>query len=303
MAAERFSLRDLLERSDAAALAAWRGALVGDVAAARVVGDVRGGGDESFSDLFSGLTPAQREEARRRLERLAADPALTPDPLHRARYWRLLADLVPAAGPDEACLDRAAGAVREAVSRPPGGGVGRGRRAGRAGAQRAEPAGRVRVAAPVRIDFGGGWTDTPPFSLERGGAVVNAAVTLDGELPIWAEAEVTASPGVYLESEDIGAAVEVTSAADVAGYCQPNDPFALLKACLVLSGVLDPAADDPLAGLPYGIRLRTGCRIPRGSGLGTSSILGAAVLRALGEVLGRPRTTPSCPARRSPWSS
>ena len=146
----------------------------------------------------------------------------------------------------------------------------------------------MRVAAPVRIDFGGGWTDTPPFSLERGGAVVNAAVTLDGELPIWAEAEVTASPGVYLESEDIGAAVEVTSAADVAGYCQPNDPFALLKACLVLSGVLDPAARDPLAGRAHGIRLRTGCRIPRGSGLGTSSILGAAVLRALGEVLGRP---------------
>ena len=58
----------------------------------------------------------------------------------------------------------------------------------------------------------------------------------------------TASPGVYLGPRTSGRPVEVTSAADVAGYCQPNDPFALLKACLVLSGVLDPTTDDPLAG-------------------------------------------------------
>ncbi len=165
--AERFSLRDLLERSDAAALAAWRGALMGDVAAARVVGDVTGGGDESFSDLFSGLPPAQREEARRRLERLAADPALTPDPLHRARYWRLLADLVSEGGPDEACLDRAAGAVREAVSRPPrAGGAAAAGGAARAGWP---GKGRVRVAAPVRIDFGGAGRTRPPSAWSGAG--------------------------------------------------------------------------------------------------------------------------------------
>jgi fucokinase len=137
----------------------------------------------------------------------------------------------------------------------------------------------------VRVDFGGGWTDTPPFSLERGGAVFNAALS---PLPIWAEAEVIPQRRLVLESEDIGAAVDVATAADAAGYCQPNDPFALLKACLVLMGVLDPAVERPLdAGT--GLRVRTGCRIPRGSGLGTSSILGAALLRALGEALGRPQ--------------
>lgn len=30
--------------------------------------------------------------------------------------------------------------------------------------------------APVRIDFGGGWTDVPPFSDERGGCVCNMAI-------------------------------------------------------------------------------------------------------------------------------
>jgi fucokinase len=283
-AARRYSLRDLLDRSDAAALATWRGALVGDVVAARVVGDVVAGGDEDFAGLFSGLTAAQREEARARLLALASDPQTTPDPLHRARYWRILADLaVPGAADGiETYHDRASAAVREAVSRPP---------AARGGGFSLPAERRVRVVAPVRIDFGGGWTDTPPFSLERGGAVVNAAIALEGELPIWAEIEVTSTPGVVLESEDIGATVTVATRADVAGYCQPNDPFALVKACLVLGGVLDPADDDPLARLPAGrgLRVRTGCRIPRGSGLGTSSILGAAVLRALGQVLGRPQ--------------
>ena len=123
---ERFSLRDLLERLGRGGAGAWRGALMGDVAAARVVGDVgTGGGDESFSDLFSGLPagPAGGGQAPPGT-RWPPSPALTPDPLHRARYWRLLADLASEGGPDEACLDRAAGAVREAVSRPPGGGPG-----------------------------------------------------------------------------------------------------------------------------------------------------------------------------------
>lgn len=38
---------------------------------------------------------------------------------------------------------------------------------------------RTLVArAPTRIDFGGGWTDVPPYSDERGGVVCNAAVDL-----------------------------------------------------------------------------------------------------------------------------
>jgi len=35
----------------------------------------------------------------------------------------------------------------------------------------------LRAHAPVRVDFGGGRTDMPPFSAEVGGAVVSAAIT------------------------------------------------------------------------------------------------------------------------------
>jgi D-glycero-alpha-D-manno-heptose-7-phosphate kinase len=36
---------------------------------------------------------------------------------------------------------------------------------------------RYRARAPLRIDFGGGWTDVPFYALEHGGAVLNAAIT------------------------------------------------------------------------------------------------------------------------------
>ena len=35
-----------------------------------------------------------------------------------------------------------------------------------------------RAAAPVRLDFAGGWTDVPPFSAREGGVVVSAAIGL-----------------------------------------------------------------------------------------------------------------------------
>ena len=38
--------------------------------------------------------------------------------------------------------------------------------------------------APARLDIGGGWTDTPPYALENGGCVINAAVDLNGQPPI-----------------------------------------------------------------------------------------------------------------------
>src|SRR6202022_3878617 len=37
---------------------------------------------------------------------------------------------------------------------------------------------RALVArAPTRLDFGGGWTDVPPYSEREGGAVCNIAIT------------------------------------------------------------------------------------------------------------------------------
>lgn len=43
---------------------------------------------------------------------------------------------------------------------------------------------RVVVQCPARIDICGGWSDTPPVTFDVGGAVCNAAITLNGKYPI-----------------------------------------------------------------------------------------------------------------------
>ena len=45
----------------------------------------------------------------------------------------------------------------------------------------------VTVQCASRIDLSGGWTDTPPITYEFGGAVIDAAILLDGERKIGAK--------------------------------------------------------------------------------------------------------------------
>ena len=150
----------------------------------------------------------------------------------------------------------------------------------------------VKVAAAARIDFGGGWTDTPPYSLERGGTVLNGAITLHGKHPITAEAKWLSEPRLILESRDGGVQRELTQVGEVLAYANPADPLALLKAALVLRGIVQTEGDPhqllakQLQRLGGGLHLRTQTNIPRGSGLGTSSIMAGAVLACLGHLIG-----------------
>jgi fucokinase len=150
----------------------------------------------------------------------------------------------------------------------------------------------VRVEASARVDFGGGWTDTPPHSIERGGRVLNAALTLKGSYPIVVEATCLSEPRLILESKDIDLTLEPRLLGEVTACSNPADPFCLSKAALVLRGLV-PIDGDPEAPLAEvlsarggGLHLTTETSIPRGSGLGTSSILAGAVLACLGRLQG-----------------
>ena len=150
----------------------------------------------------------------------------------------------------------------------------------------------VHVQLPVRVNWGGGWTDTPPYCNEHGGVVLNAAVKLKGELPIHVEAERLEELTVRFESADIGAYGEAASLEDIQNCSNPYDPFALHKAALVACGIIPrkEKADlkDVLKKLGGGIRLSTQVvNVPKGSGLGTSSILSAACVKALFEFIGQ----------------
>jgi fucokinase len=148
----------------------------------------------------------------------------------------------------------------------------------------------IRVEAPVRLDFGGGWSDTPPFSLDCGGTVLNAAVLLNGAYPIRVAVRRLPEPLVRCVSEQTGAVLELRTCADILSSMPLGDEFSIARAALRVSGFCSAGRPlrDILSHMGGGIEIRAEANLPMGSGLGTSSILAAATLRALWEFMGMP---------------
>ncbi|KAG0312383.1 hypothetical protein BGZ99_009544 [Dissophora globulifera] len=131
----------------------------------------------------------------------------------------------------------------------------------------------VYASAPARIDLAGGWTDTIPITL---------ILTLSYDPSI---------PPEHYHSLD-----------QIRDHADPLMPCALLKACIVASGIIGitPARHDDV---PYksiaealkhsggGLEIIIRSSLPLGSGMGTSSILAAAVLAVLKTLKGEPYTT------------
>lgn len=150
----------------------------------------------------------------------------------------------------------------------------------------------VRVALPVRVNWGGGWTDTPPYCNEKGGVVLNAAILLKGEKQI--EVEVRRLDELHIEfaSLDFDAYGKVSTVEEIQDCHNPYDSFALHKAALIACGVIPKTGEanlqEILKRLGGGIYLSTRVyNVPKGSGLGTSSILSGAAVKAIGEFLGQ----------------
>lgn len=150
----------------------------------------------------------------------------------------------------------------------------------------------VWVTTPVRIDFAGGWSDTPPICTEEGGTVLNAAVTLNGLYPVQVMAKLNTKGCIRLSSIDLGERKEIRTAAELLDHRDPHDWAALAKAALILAGIGPSRPDASLADwlkvLGGGLDLTIFSALPKGSGMGTSSILGAAVIACLDRVLGVP---------------
>ncbi|MEI8122633.1 MAG: hypothetical protein WCI20_11310 [bacterium] len=150
----------------------------------------------------------------------------------------------------------------------------------------------VWVTTPVRLDFAGGWSDTPPISTELGGNVINAAITLNGQYPVQVMAKLNPDGVIRLASIDLGQRVTIRTTTELLNHSNPQHWAALPKAALVLAGIGPSRRDMPLKKwlgvLGGGIDLTIFSALPKGSGMGTSSILGVAVLACLDRVLGQP---------------
>ncbi len=149
----------------------------------------------------------------------------------------------------------------------------------------------VWARSPVRFDLAGGWSDTPPYTLRSGGQVTNLAVNLNGQPPIQVFCRPTTEPRITIHSIDLGFSETVTEFAQLLDYRNPTSPFALPKAALCLLGLTPETSGSAdlagtLSGVGCGLEITLLCAVPKGSGLGTSSILGATILGALHRFFG-----------------
>jgi len=148
--------------------------------------------------------------------------------------------------------------------------------------------------APARLDFAGGWSDTPPYCLEHGGSVLNAAVKLNGQYPIQVIGKLHPEPFIKINSIDLGERVIVSETSEMLSYQDPTNWAVLPKAAFVVTGIIPEDTklnlQDILKELGGGIDLTLFSAVPAGSGLGTSSILGSAIIACLSRMLGVERT-------------
>ncbi|HXP63433.1 MAG TPA: bifunctional fucokinase/fucose-1-phosphate guanylyltransferase [Dongiaceae bacterium] len=150
----------------------------------------------------------------------------------------------------------------------------------------------VWARSPVRFDLAGGWTDTPPYCIEQGGKVLNLAADLNGQPPVQVFAKLAERPELIMRSIDLGIEERVRSYADLDTFGRPDSPFALAKAAFALAGFLPrfhanggfASLEEQLRDFGGGLEVSLLSAVPKGSGLGTSSILAATVLAALSDL-------------------
>lgn len=293
----RYSMEQILEQADPAALIEHRERVSAAIQVGEMIESIRSNEDRPMESVIGRYTTAAAyHEAERLLEEFAETPPLEnpQTALAQARARWCVVQLLqrpdhphPAAARAriEPAMQRAFAKVAQASE------IVRCRITVRSRPDPKLPRGIQIVAeAPVRLDLAGGWSDTPPYCFECGGHVVNVAIDLDGHAPVRAVVRTLNRPELFLESHDLGKTVRLTRTPG--GGADVSDPFALHKVALATAGLLPTTHSDVgrhLRMLGAGLHVATESRVPKGSGLGTSSILAAVLLAALHRLRG---TTP-----------
>jgi len=132
----------------------------------------------------------------------------------------------------------------------------------------------IRSRAPLRIGLAGGGTDVSPYCDEFGGAILNATIGLYA----YATIEPLQTNVVRFDSRDQNQVAEYECETEL----QPDGNLDLLKY------VHNYAVKRFNSGQPLSLRLTTRVDVPSGSGLGGSSTLVVATLRAYAAWLNYP---------------
>lgn len=293
--ARRYSMAMILEQADPASLIEHREMILAQLQTRQWIKAIEDGQDlliDSAIGRFS--SAAAYHQAEHLLRDMAAGPPASPQmAMNQARALWSAAQLL--ARPDHPMRPRA----QRQISRLTSDAFAKIAQASEIGHQSIDirsnevatlqPSVQIEATAPVRLDLAGGWSDTPPYCYERGGHVVNIAIDLNGEAPIRAFVRTLREPKLILESHDQGQMTEVSEISAAEGDQQLTDAFALHKVALGICGLLPKDGTNlaaHLKGLGAGLHVATEARVPKGSGLGTSSILAATLLAALGSLRG-----------------
>lgn len=301
----RYSMAMVLEQADPVALIEHREVISAHLQGSELLESIRRGENKPLASFVTHFSTAAAYEASERLLEEWAGGATTDAhvALQQARALWCVAQLLqrpdhPASSDGrpriDDCMDRAFARIADASE------------IGHRSIRVLDRPGKllpvdtqILVTAPVRLDLAGGWSDTPPYCFDSGGHVVNVAIDLDGRPPVRAIVRTLREPKLILESHDLGRTIELSDN-DITSSIDVRDPFALHKVALGLTGLLprhphdgaEPSGTPRRAG-PHrlrthlktlggaGLHVTTECRVPKGSGLGTSSILAAALLAAL----------------------
>ena len=132
----------------------------------------------------------------------------------------------------------------------------------------------IRARAPLRLGLAGGGTDVAPYCDQHGGCVLNATI----DRYAYAVIKTLGGSNVRFVATDLN--IEATF--DVGFPLELNGVLDLHKA--VYNEIVEHYND----GVPLAIELSTFCDAPAGSGLGSSSTLVVAMVRAFAELLNLP---------------
>ena len=151
---------------------------------------------------------------------------------------------------------------------------------------------KQEVFLPLRVNFAGGWTDTPPYCLEKGGKVLNASILLKGKKPVHICIEKINEKKIKFLAKDINEFGEFDKIEQIQKIQKDkeNESLLLIQTILVVSGII-PKEGGNLENIIE--RFGSGFMIqwevistPRGSGLGTASILIGGILKGIYEFFG-----------------
>lgn len=132
----------------------------------------------------------------------------------------------------------------------------------------------IRARAPLRLSFGGGGTELSPYLERYGGQVLNATINWHG----YAILEPADNGKVRFIAADCGKVIEFEVGEEI-----PLGPGVALP---LHRGVYNRIVRDYHGGKPLSLTLTTFSDAPVGSGLGASSTMTVAMIKAFDEYLG-----------------